>query len=212
MIVFFAAHQQHSFQHNREISVEDLLKEVDSIRIRYDVKYIHLCPMHYLTHIGKKRIVDEIFRQEQFENEFDRLITTLGITDYDKKNQKNIRVENVYDNKLKYKDKLTPYIVKRINELYEKDFELFEYLMLDPKEIETNETDSHETESEKLDYNIKPTFLGWSWSGVSSKSMTFTKLYSQNQELQNKIEEITNEINNLKENHQKKNVINENNK
>lgn len=60
-------------------SVRALVEGLDPFRLRFDVRYIHLCPMHEFTHLGLRRRFDHLLRFEHLEEDLARMCAFAGI-------------------------------------------------------------------------------------------------------------------------------------
>jgi hypothetical protein len=99
-----------------------------------------LHPAHYWTHCGDRQVVDFIGRVENFETDFRNFLQYVGIEELLPMVSCNV-TESVTTNNLckkeistyKYVNQMAPQSLKKINRLFERDFELFEYDKLLPK-------------------------------------------------------------------------------
>ncbi len=115
---------------------------VDEDCIRRDVRFCHYRPLHEYTHYQGRNWMDFIGYNEKFEEDFDKLCRLFGLGDV-KKVSKNVKTKPKppcdpyymqWEN-YKYLDKYERETVKLINELYAKDFEYFDYRILDPEDF-----------------------------------------------------------------------------
>jgi len=85
-----------------------------------------LHPTHYWTHDLGNQFVDFIGKVESFEEDFIKMLSYLQISD-----SYNLKNVNVIPNEgalaYKYIDKMSKHSINKINYLFEKDFQLFEY-------------------------------------------------------------------------------------
>ncbi|SHO45753.1 sulfotransferase family 2 domain-containing protein [Desulfopila aestuarii] len=110
------------------LNLSDILELLPSLTpnaFLKNVRYIHFCPMHYFTHIGNKRWVDQIYDFANLEAGLLRFSQTIGISP-DKilplpslNISKNVRQPSV--------DVLTNKVIAAVNNIYHQDFELFGY-------------------------------------------------------------------------------------
>lgn len=114
-------------------------EEVDINRIRFDPRFVNMIPGYNYTHHNNINQMNFIGRNENFEEDFKKVCDILGIDKPLK--SANIRtapencVEKTVNNKTlcyKYLEKYESQTIKIVNELYARDFEFFEYELLDP--------------------------------------------------------------------------------
>lgn len=133
---FFSALKEHESQHNRKLNDEEYLLDLDEIRVEHDPRYIHFCPQHRFTHLGNKRKVDFIARQENLIDDLRAIgvIAGLGEKYFDVIEglpSHQVTSEIVSDDR---KETFMP-LIKR---LYLRDFLLFGYKLgvIEPDKID----------------------------------------------------------------------------
>ncbi len=91
-------------------------------------------PAHYWTHEAEEQCVNFIGKVESFEKDFIRMLNFLGITD--SYNMENSNVNLLHNEETafgyKYINKMSANSVEKINRLFEKDFNLFNYKKFQP--------------------------------------------------------------------------------
>lgn len=109
----------------RAQTLSALLASLTPDGLRNDLSLIHFCPMHYFTHVGNKRWVDEIYDFDNLEAGLVRLSQSIGIS---ARNFFPLPEMNVS------RDALTPpethlslNELATLSDLYERDFALFGY-------------------------------------------------------------------------------------
>jgi len=65
---FFSCLKEHNGQHGAR-DLQEVVAELDEVRIAHDPRYVHFCPQHRFTHIGNKRYVDFIARLEHLHDD-----------------------------------------------------------------------------------------------------------------------------------------------
>ncbi|MBK0092100.1 sulfotransferase family 2 domain-containing protein [Erwinia sp. S59] len=134
---FLSAWEEFKYQHNYQ-GIDDVnewaVSFLNESSIRYDWRLIHFCPQHYFFYVGNKCVADFIGRQESLGLDWFRVQKIIGINEplghYNKKSVTNKR------NAL---DVLNPSTISLINRLYEKDFVLFNYTMLESSALNLND-------------------------------------------------------------------------
>ena len=89
-----------------------------------------LHPSHYWTHVAGRQVVDFIGRVENFEADFQELLTRLQIDDAGAGNANVSDLEgNAASNPsgYRYVDRMSNRSIRKINRLFARDFELFHY-------------------------------------------------------------------------------------
>lgn len=89
-----------------------------------------LHPAHYWTHIATKQAVDFIGRVENFEADFQKLLSHIGVETAETINANVVELEgNARLNPFgyRYTDHMSVRSIKKIHRLFEQDFELFKY-------------------------------------------------------------------------------------
>ena len=94
-----------------------------------------LHPSYYWTHLGGKQYVDFIGKVENFENDLEKFSNIAGIPSGQKINSNT--TELLAQSKIgpigyRYVDRMKPSSIKKINSLFSKDFELFDYSIINP--------------------------------------------------------------------------------
>ena len=125
---FKSSLNEHKTWHKRE-SDKEILDELDEIRISRDPRYIHFCPMHLFTHIGNKRFVDFIAHQETLVDDLRYIGYTAGFNESFFKQLETIPVPEPVREQMPLADNLTSII----NRFYIRDFQLFNYPMINSK-------------------------------------------------------------------------------
>lgn len=87
-----------------------------------------LHPANYWTHLGDEQIVDFIGTVENFENDFASFCRTIGL-EFQGIKSKNVSPDKAVDGirYSKYVSKMSRRTLDRINDLFDRDFELFGY-------------------------------------------------------------------------------------
>ncbi|MBM2816009.1 MAG: Chondroitin 4-O-sulfotransferase [Ignavibacteria bacterium] len=89
-----------------------------------------LHPSHYWTHVAGKQFVDFIGKVENFEDDFRDFLNRVGIDNVPDGNLHVVDLEGGAKNNLfgyRYIDRMSQRSIEKINRLFEKDFELFNY-------------------------------------------------------------------------------------
>lgn len=60
-------------------SVREVVENLDPFRVRFDARFIHLCPMHEFTHLGVRRRFDHLLRFERLEEDLAEMCALLGL-------------------------------------------------------------------------------------------------------------------------------------
>lgn len=94
-----------------------------------------LHPSHYWTHIAGQQFVDFIGRMENFEADFQELLKHIDIQSANSVNANVVDLEggsalNPFG--YRYVDRMNVYSIKKINRLFEQDFNLFKYEQVAP--------------------------------------------------------------------------------
>lgn len=92
-----------------------------------------LHPSHYWTHIHAKQTVDFIGYVENFEADFQKLLTRVGIKIVEMNNANVVELNgNAKNNPFGYRyvDRMNIDSIRKINRLFEQDFDLFNYQRL----------------------------------------------------------------------------------
>jgi hypothetical protein len=117
-------------------------EEVDINRIRFDPRFLNMIPGYSYTHHNNINQMNFIGRNENFEEDFKKVCSMLGINK--QLQSANIKtapencVEKTVNNKTlcyKYLDKYESQTIQIVNELYARDFDFFDYEVLDPNEF-----------------------------------------------------------------------------
>lgn len=119
---------EHMRQLDMEVTGENvraLVEGLDPFRLRFDVRYIHLCPMHEFTHLGLKRRFDHLLRFERLEEDLARMCVLAGLdTDailpLGRANAGDAAARAVVEEQM-----AAPELRARFEELYGLDFTLF---------------------------------------------------------------------------------------
>ena len=132
---FISSCNEHTIQHPSE-SIENIINNIDEIRINYDPRYIHFMPQNRFTHIGNKRHVDFIARTENLKNDLISIAKkcNLGSRFLDSIDLIPEYEEQVNINKI-YFESNHDKIFKTVKRLYFRDFILFGF---DIPKIEIN--------------------------------------------------------------------------
>jgi hypothetical protein len=94
-----------------------------------------LHPSHFWTHIAERKVVDFIGRIESYETDFQRFLSQVGIEELP---ACNANVVDLVGGSLsnpfgyRYVDRMDSRSIEKINYLFERDFELFDYQRLTP--------------------------------------------------------------------------------
>ncbi len=89
-----------------------------------------LHPAHYWTHIATKQAVDFIGHVENFEADFQELLSYIGVEMVQTINTNVVELEgNARYNFFgyRYTDRMSVRSIQKINRLFEQDFDLFNY-------------------------------------------------------------------------------------
>lgn len=93
-----------------------------------------LHPAHYWTHHDGRRAVGFVGRVETFEQDFKRLCRTLGV-EPDSNASVNVSAQEEQadpdPNGYRYVQRMSPRALRRINDLFREDFEIFGYRMVE---------------------------------------------------------------------------------
>ena len=100
--------------------------------IKNDWDYIHFCPMYEFATIGNEFCLDWFGKAENIESDLLELAKLLNL---DIKKHKNANIRSKPTTDLKYLNKYTRSTIDLVNTVYQKDFELFSYPMLNPNEV-----------------------------------------------------------------------------
>ncbi|MCF8262454.1 MAG: sulfotransferase family protein [Melioribacteraceae bacterium] len=125
----FAMLKKAKFDFNRwfEILGEELIYEVG----RNSNFMLH--PAHYWTHINGEQAVDFIGRVENFEDDFKIFLSKIDIDSVESINANVSGKTNIPEesrNEYRYTNRMKPKTIEKINRVFEKDFELFGYKMI----------------------------------------------------------------------------------
>lgn len=110
-------------------------KNLNEENIHNNIRYVHFTPMYYYTHYKQNRAVDFIGTIENLKQDFQAISKRINLKNI-KLEHKNVKGDNKIHTEnwtYKYLDKFEAKTINLINKLYAKDFEYFNYKMLDPK-------------------------------------------------------------------------------
>ncbi len=105
-----------------------VVEQMTPANLRWDWRFIHLCPQHFFFFRGNKRVVDHIGRMESLEEDWAAVNTLLGM----KLEIPHERIGNYGKLHTLLEDKE---VIARINSLYLRDFQLFNYRMQGTVEV-----------------------------------------------------------------------------
>jgi hypothetical protein len=92
-----------------------------------------LHPAHYWTHIAGRKAVDFIGRVESFETDFAAFLDRAGIGPLPRVNANVVDLEGGAGSNphgYRYVDRISERSISKINRLFARDFDLFEYVRL----------------------------------------------------------------------------------
>lgn len=99
-----------------------VMEQMTPANLRWDWRFIHLCPQHYFFFRGNKRVVDHVGKMENLTQDWGAICSLIGL---------NIRLPHARIGALPQHALLEDLEVRRrINTLYLRDFRLFGYDML----------------------------------------------------------------------------------
>jgi Sulfotransferase family len=87
-------------------------------------------PSHYWTHIAGRQAVDFVGRVESFESDFREFLSRTGLEPTPSENANVVELEGgAANNKYGYRyvDRMDARSIEKINRLFERDFDLFQY-------------------------------------------------------------------------------------
>jgi hypothetical protein len=102
--------------------------------LRWDWRFIHLCPQHYFFYLGNKSLADKIGKYEDLTNSWASVCSLIGLPitlPHDR--QANPSTVHEFDEALS-----APEVYERINSLYLRDFLLFDYPVLGNIDVATH--------------------------------------------------------------------------
>jgi hypothetical protein len=123
-----------------------VMEQMTPANLRWDWRFIHLCPQHNFFFRGSKRVVDHVGRMENLAQDWAAITSLLGLNI----NLPHERVGAIPQHTL-LED---PEVLNRINSLYLRDFQLFGYRMLG-----TVEASSHSERIAAIHDNSRFTFF-----------------------------------------------------
>jgi hypothetical protein len=91
-------------------------------------------PSHYWTHIAGRQAVDFVGRVENFEADFRDFLSQTALEPTPSENANVVELEGGAANNLygyRYVDRMNARSIKKINRLFEQDFDLFQYERID---------------------------------------------------------------------------------
>ena len=94
-----------------------------------------LHPAHFWTHIAQTKVVNFIGRVETYEMDFQRFLSHVGIDDLPGRNANVVELDGASASNpfgYRYVARMDPRSIGKINYLFERDFELFDYERLTP--------------------------------------------------------------------------------
>ena len=124
---FMSAWDEHLHQHGESDEPfadpnEWIRQHLIPANVRYDWRYIHFCPQHFFFYRGRKCIVDYLGRFERIKDDWLSIQRIINI---------NAPLASTNNRRSSMRDaffaKLNHASIERINEIYERDFELFGY-------------------------------------------------------------------------------------
>lgn len=122
---FFSAIHQHFQQHSYRAKppISDFLRELDSIKIRYDPAYVHFCPQHYFLYISTKKYVDHTLRIEDanWQEQFRTILIRQGFP------QSKLDIPVLNERASRPDPEITDEDLSLFYRLYKRDYELLDY-------------------------------------------------------------------------------------
>lgn len=137
----------------QSIDINDFAaKCINNITIRYDWNLIHFCPQYLFFYKGNKLVADFVGKQETYPENLAFISSVVGFHIEHKVINQSLRDG-------KPEKTLSPSTLKLINQLYERDFALFNYPMIiaDDEEIE-KELLTYRSRIERIAPSIAHTF------------------------------------------------------
>jgi len=123
---FFSAVSEHQYQHGIRIDdINEFIGSLDRSALRYDWRFIHLCPQHYFFYDGIRCVADFIGRHERLDIDWEFIQKTIGIQ---VKPLGHFKTTSRYQNCCEYNmTDLLQHSLRKLDYLYSKDFDLFGY-------------------------------------------------------------------------------------
>lgn len=103
--------------------VEFVMERMTPANIRWDWRFVHLCPQHYFFYIGNKSRIDKICRIERIHADWGAVNSLLGLR-IELPHERKVAEPGLYDGLLENGE-----VLERVNSLYLRDFQLFGYEM-----------------------------------------------------------------------------------
>ena len=125
---FISACNEHLSQHKSQ-TIEDILSNIDEIRINYDPRYIHFIPQNRFTHIGNKRYADFIARTESLKDDLTSISIKANLGEKFARSIDKIKpysADEITMNKNHF-DNYSGAIIEKVLRLYFRDFILYGY-------------------------------------------------------------------------------------
>jgi sulfotransferase famil protein len=112
----------------------DLVQEHQIYEVGHNTSF-RLHPSHYWTHFGGKQMVDFIGKVENFEIDFETLCSKIGVVCGEKINKNVTNEESLQENppnRSRYLSLMSAASIRKINQLFKADFDLFGYEVVSP--------------------------------------------------------------------------------
>lgn len=137
---FLSAVPQHLSQHpyRSPKTPSEILAELTTTNIRYNPAYIHFCPQHYFIYIGRKRHIDHVISIET-ENWEDALVDLLAFQGFPRD---KLKLPKLNAGAGKKTNDLSDADLRRLYQLYKRDFYLLGYEPPLQEEFHLNSKDS----------------------------------------------------------------------
>jgi len=131
---FFSSFNEHCYQHQlKELDINQFILQLDRMSLRYDWRYTHLCPQHYFFYVGNRCVADFIGRFERLDQDWSFIQRTLGMEPHP---LGRFKKTDRYENYRKFTlEDLSEASLKKLDELYSRDFDLFGYQSLTDRVI-----------------------------------------------------------------------------
>lgn len=107
-----------------------VMEQMTPANLRWDWRFVHLCPQHYFFFRGNKRVVDHVGRMESLQDDWAVITSLVGL-------RLSLPHERVGSG-LSHKLLEDPEVLSRINALYLRDFRLFGYPMTGSVEVSSH--------------------------------------------------------------------------
>lgn len=142
---FFSSFNEHVYQHNLSpsLDINKFILSLDRMSLRYDWKYIHLCPQHYFFYKNLSVQADFIGRFERLEDDWKSVCHLIGIQ---YRGLNKLKTTSRYGSYTRYTvQDLSDDSILHLDRLYSRDFDLFGYQSLTDRVEEDNHTNRIES-------------------------------------------------------------------